>query len=91
MTTVQLILVTQFNYAILIPIPDSVRHTISAKLHQGVLADKILDDLRNDLMTKKALVESMDLVQRQDILNLQKELNVHGIRKHANDLISTCA
>ena len=48
---------------------------------QGVSADKILDDLLNNLMTKKSIGQE-HLVQRQDILNLQKELNVH-----ANDLI----
>ena len=73
-----------------LPIPDSIKHTISAKLHQGVSVDKILDDIRNDLITKKSIGRE-HLIQRQDILNLQKEINIHGIRKHANDLASTCA
>ena len=73
-----------------LPIPDLIKHTISAKLHQGVSVDKILDGIRDDLMTNKSIGRE-HLIQRQDILNLQKEINLHGITKDANDLASTCA
>ena len=52
--------------------------------------DKILDDIGNDLMTNKSIGRE-HLIQRQDILNLQKEINLHGITKDANYLTSTCA
>ena len=37
------------------------------------------------------VISREQLVSRQDILNIKNKLNLEGITKHSNDLLSTCA
>lgn len=45
----------------------------------------IRDSMPDGNITRK------QLLSRQDILNIKKELNIKSIMKHSNDLISVCA
>lgn len=69
-----------------LPIPENVRTKIAAKLEAGVNIDRILDDIRDDIPDGK--VNRQQLLKKQDIHNLKRQLNISGIQKHKN---SVCA
>ena len=68
-----------------LPIPSDVRLSIAVKLHVGVSVNKILDSIRDGAGNSKNRRRLL-LLSRQDILNIQKKLN---IKKHAHDRFST--
>ena len=72
-----------------LPVPSDIKHKIAAKLHDGVSIEKILDDIRDSMPIGQNSHEQ--LLSRQDILNIQHQLNVESIQKHTNHLLSTCA
>ena len=72
-----------------LPIPSDTKHVIAAKLHEGVSLEKILDSVRDNLTDGE--IGRDQIVSRQDILNIQRQLNLDSITKHSNDLWSTCA
>ena len=69
-----------------LPVPLNVKHKIAAKLHEGVVVGKVLDVVRDSLSNGRE-----QLLSRQDILNIQRQLNLGSITKHSNDHVSTCA
>uniref|UniRef100_A0A1X7T713 C2H2-type domain-containing protein n=1 Tax=Amphimedon queenslandica TaxID=400682 RepID=A0A1X7T713_AMPQE len=73
-----------------LPIPESVKLNIAAKLQQGVPIDRILDDMRDRMSNDGASGPEL-LLSKQDIHNLKRLLNLQGIMKHSNDYESTCA
>ncbi len=60
-----------------LPIPENIKSKIASKLHQGVAIDKILDDVRDDTLSTGICREQ--LLSRQDILNIQRQLNFESI------------
>ena len=72
-----------------LPIPPDTRKLIAAKLHEGVSIEKILDSVRDTLSDGQ--IGREQIVSRQDIRNIQRQLNIDSITKHSNDLLSTCA
>ena len=72
-----------------LPIPPVVKSKLSSKLHDGVAVDKILDDIRDDTLTTG--IGREQLLSRQDMLNVQRHLNLGSVTKHKNDHTSTCA
>ena len=72
-----------------LPIPSDTKQVIAAKLHEGVSLEKILDSVRDNLTDGE--IGRDQIVSRQDILNIQRQLNLDSITKHSNDLLSTCA
>ena len=69
-----------------LPVPSDIKHKIAAKLHDGVLVEKILDEIRDSMPNEQ--ISREQLLSRQDILNIQ---HVESVQKHTNDLLSTCA
>ena len=72
-----------------LPVPLNVKRKIAAKLHDGVVVEKVLDDVRDSL--SNGTIGREQLLSRQDILNIQRQLNLGSITKHSNDHVSTCA
>jgi hypothetical protein len=70
-----------------IPLPESVKLDIAAKLHQGVAIDRILDI--RECTLKEGNYGPEVLLSKQDIQNLQCQLNLQSIIKHSNDFYST--
>ena len=69
-------------------VPEEVRMSASVKLHSGVSIGRILDDIRN---TVDGTIERQHLMSRQDIHNIQYQLNLQCIEKHSNDYMSVSA
>lgn len=67
-------------------IPASTRNTIASKLKTGVTAQRVLDDIRDNVHGVKLGREH--LVNKKDIANIRKQYDIEGIRRHPNDLIS---
>ena len=63
-------------------IPEQVRLNIAAKLHQGVVIEKIMDDIRDNAIGESSREH---IISRQDIRNVLREFNILGIEKHTND------
>ena len=72
-----------------LPIPKEVAMEISYKLQQGIAMDKILDDIRDEGGT--VTVGRQHLINKQDITNIKRKLNIDGIQMHENDHFSVCA
>ena len=72
-----------------LPVPPNIKNKIAAKLHDGVQIEKILDDVRDTMPNGE--IGRGQLLCRQDVLNIQRQLNIESITKHSNDLLSTCA
>ena len=66
-------------------VPEDVRLEVASKLQQGVKMDRILDDIRNSVGLS---MERKHLVSKQDIHNIQRQYNISGVKRHANDHIS---
>ena len=73
-----------------IPVPEGVKLDIAAKLHQGVKIDRILDDLR-DSLSANGTIGPEQLLSKQHIQNMKRQLNLQSIIKHQNDFDSTSA
>ena len=72
-----------------LPISSELRLNIAAKLHDGVPVDVVLDSIRDSMPNGN--ITRKQLLSRQDILNIKKQLNIKSIMKHSNDLTSVCA
>ncbi len=72
-----------------IRVPEDLRVSIAAKLLQGIIVEKILDDIR-DSVSEKGL-QREHLTTRQDVLNAKWQYNTEGIERHANDQTSVSA
>ena len=72
-----------------LPVPKTTKQLIAMKLQEGVSIERILDDIRDNLLSNK--IGRNQLVTRQDIMNIQKQINIDTIQKDANDLLSVCA
>ena len=72
-----------------LPIPKEVAMEISYKLQKGIAMDKILDDIRDEGGT--VTVGRQHLINKQDITNIKRKLNIDGIQRHENDHFSVCA
>ena len=70
-------------------IPSNIKSKIASKLHQGVAMEKILDDVRDETLSTRIGCEQ--LLSRQNILNIQRQLDLGSISKYSNDHTSTCA
>ena len=67
-------------------IPHSTRNIIVSKLKSGVTAQRIIDDIRDNI--KGVQLTREHLVSKKDINNIKKQYNIEGIRRHPNDLVS---
>ena len=61
---------------------------ISSKLLQGISVDKILDSIRD---SGTATIGRQHIINKQDISNIKRKLNIDGIQRHNNDHFSVCA
>ena len=62
---------------------------IAPKLQEGVTVEHVSDDIRENLLNNQ--VGRNQLVTRQDIMNVQRQLYIDIVQKGANDLLSVCA
>ena len=69
-------------------ISTKTKMCIAAKLQSGVSVDRILDDVRDEVA---GTIEREHLMSRQDIHNIQYQLNLRSIEKHHNDHMSVSA
>lgn len=60
-----------------IPLPESTRHMIAAKLQDGVEIQAILDSIRDGVQGTE--IGQSELVNRQDIHNIRHQYNIEGI------------
>ena len=72
-----------------LPVPKTTKDLIAAKLQEGVAVEQILNDIRDNLLNNH--VGRDQLVTRQDIMNVQRRLNIDAVQKDANDFLSVCA
>ena len=70
-------------------IPENVRLSVAAKLKQGVTIERILDDIRDNMVGDDFTREH--LTNRQDVRNVLNQYNIRGIEKHPSDHSSVCA
>ena len=70
-------------------IPNHISHDIAAKLQLGVAVDHILDDIRGGYSESDGIGRE-HIVNRQDVLNIRRKLNIGSVQKHANDHASVC-
>lgn len=66
-------------------IPEQIRLTIAAQLHDGVSMDKIMDSIRDKLYSA---IKREQLVTRIDIQNIKRQYNIECLQKAKNDLTS---
>ena len=66
-----------------IPLPESTRHVIAAKLQDGVEIQAILDSIRDGVEGTE--IGRSELINRQDIHNIHHQYNIEGIQYHTND------
>ena len=71
-----------------LPLPTEIKHTISVQLHDGVPIDKILDNIRSKELSNGE-IGAEQYLKKQTIRNIQRQLNLDCVTKHANDLLST--
>ena len=62
--------------------------TIAAKLQQGVSRERILDDVREDF---PGGFQRQHLLERQDIINIERTYGLRTVQRHENDQQSTMA
>ena len=55
---------------------------IDAKLQKGVSKEKILDDIRNNV---GAEFLCDDIIDKQDVVNIQRAEGIEEVQRHAND------
>lgn len=60
-----------------IPLPETTRQMIAAKLHDGVAIQAILDSIRDNIHSE---IDRSTLVNRQDIHNVRHQYNIEGIQ-----------
>ncbi len=68
---------------------DNLRQNVAAKLQQGVDMGRILDDIRDNCLSKS--LSRDHLISKKDIHNIKYQYNIGGIMKHKNDQISVAA
>jgi len=73
-----------------LPISQLTKNMISAKLQSGIPVERILDDIKCNLLTDTEAGRNR-LLKKQDIVNIQKRLNIDSVQKNPNDLLSVCA
>lgn len=71
-----------------LPISNSVRETIACKLKDGVKLDNILDDIRDKIA---GIFKREHLITKQDIQNIKRQYNIHGVQRHKDDQLSVSA
>ena len=64
------------------------RNKIAAKLQQGVSKEKILDDVRNNVGTEFLRDHIID---KQDVINIQRAYGLEEVQRHPNDQTSVLA
>ena len=64
------------------------RNEIAAKLQQGVSKEKILDDIRNNV---GAEFLRDHIIDKQDVVNIQRAYGLEEVQRHANDQTSVLA
>ena len=69
-------------------VPEDVKNIVAAKLAEGVSIDRILDDIRDNVTGS---LEREHIMNRQDIHNIQYQLNLESVVKHQNDHTSVSA
>ncbi|XP_029196009.2 uncharacterized protein LOC114961482 [Acropora millepora] len=67
-------------------IPALQREMIASKLQQGVSRDRILEDIRDDFSSK---FQRKHLIEKQDIVNIERAFGLRKLQRHANDQQST--
>ena len=65
-----------------LPLPESTRKLVAAKLNDGVSISSILDFVRDNV---EAQLGRKELISRQDIHNIRQQYNIEGIKLHADD------
>ena len=70
-------------------LPRGKREEIAAKIKQGVSADKILDDIRDNIHGDT--LQRHHLLDKKDILNIQQAYGISDVQRHANDQESKLA
>ena len=71
-----------------IRMPRETRMKIAAQLQQGVTMERIMDNIRENVVEG---ITREHLVTKQDVHNIQNQYNVEGVMRHSNDLTSVCA
>ena len=61
---------------------------IAAQLQQGVTMDRIMDNIRENVVEG---ITREHLVTKQDVHNIKNQYNIEGVMRHSNDLTSVCA
>ena len=69
-------------------ISQKKRNKIAAKLQQGVSKEKILDDVRNNVGTEFLCDHIID---KQDVINIQRAYGLEEVQRHPNDQTSLLA
>ena len=69
-------------------ISQKKRNEIAAILQQGVSKEKILDDIRNNVGAKFLRDHIID---KQDVVNIQRAYGLEEVQRHANDQTSVLA
>ena len=67
-------------------IPALQREMIASKLQQGVSRDRILEDIRDDFSCK---FQRKHLIEKQDIVNIERAFGLRKLQRHAIDQQST--
>ena len=68
--------------------PHDTRMKIAAQLQQGVTMERIMDNIRQNIVGG---INREHLVTKQDIHNIKNQYNIEGVMRHMNDLTSVCA
>lgn len=71
-----------------LPLPDCIRETVASKLKDGVAMTKILDDIRDKIAGS---FKREHLICKQDIRNIKRQYNIHGVERHKDDQLSVSA
>ena len=61
---------------------------IAAQLQQGVTMERIMDNIRENVVEG---ITREHLVTKQDVHNIKNQYNIEGVMRHSNDLTSVCA
>ena len=66
-----------------LPLPESTRQIVAAKLADGVTISTIFDSVRDE--TLEGVITRKHLLCRQDIHNIKHQYNLEGVKLHSDD------
>ena len=59
------------------------RREIAAQIHQGVSAERILDDIREETLGED--IKRHQIIVKKDLANIKRSFGLSDFQKHAND------